>query len=75
MQMSTQRGMLKIQILQRAESTTPGYKTNISREWRHNTSYPETFFLKTPDDKIQTRSSLKNKLLLHDISNEIQKNK
>ncbi|KAH0665666.1 hypothetical protein KY285_026872 [Solanum tuberosum] len=41
------------------ESTTPADKTNIPKEWRHNASYPENFILGKPDDKIQTRSSLR----------------
>ncbi|KAH0755142.1 hypothetical protein KY290_025412 [Solanum tuberosum] len=41
------------------ESTTPADKTNIPREWRHNASYPENFILGKPDDKIQTKSSLR----------------
>ncbi|KAH0714901.1 hypothetical protein KY284_007806 [Solanum tuberosum] len=41
------------------ESTTSADKTTIPREWRYNASYLENFILGKPDDKIQTRSSLR----------------
>ena len=47
-----------------AESTTPADKVNIPREWRHIVSYPENFIMKKPDDKYQTRSSLKKQASL-----------
>ncbi|KAH0657870.1 hypothetical protein KY289_026618 [Solanum tuberosum] len=50
------------------ESTTPADKANIPREYRHNASYPENFILGKPNEKIQIRSSLKNKASLSLVS-------
>ncbi|KAH0693503.1 hypothetical protein KY285_020600 [Solanum tuberosum] len=41
------------------ESTTPVNKANIAREWRHNANYLENYILGKPNDKMQTRSSLR----------------
>ncbi|XP_049364757.1 uncharacterized protein LOC125829593 [Solanum verrucosum] len=41
------------------ESTTPVDKANIAREWRHNANYLENYILGKPNDKMQTRSSLR----------------
>ncbi|KAH0650271.1 hypothetical protein KY284_030183 [Solanum tuberosum] len=50
------------------ESTTPVDKTHIPREWRHNASYPKNFIMGKPDDKIQTRSSLRKQASLALVS-------
>uniref|UniRef100_A0A3Q7JV53 DUF4218 domain-containing protein n=1 Tax=Solanum lycopersicum TaxID=4081 RepID=A0A3Q7JV53_SOLLC len=47
-----------------AKSTTLVDKGNIPREWRHNAYYPENFILGKPDDKIQTRSSIRKQASL-----------
>ncbi|KAH0672766.1 hypothetical protein KY284_023853 [Solanum tuberosum] len=50
------------------DSTTPVDKTNIPREWRNNISYLENFILGKPNDKIQTRSSLRKQASLALVS-------
>jgi len=50
------------------KSTTPTEKANIPREWRHNASYPENFILGKPDNKIQTRSSIRKQASLALVS-------
>lgn len=41
------------------ESTTRAYKANIAKEWRNNANYSKNYILGKPDDKMQTRSSLR----------------
>lgn len=41
------------------KSSTLTDKTNIPREWRHNANCPKNYILGKPDDKMQTRLSLR----------------
>lgn len=55
------------------ESTTPVDKANIPREWIHNANYPENYILVKPDEKMQTRSSLRKEASVVIISQSEQK--
>lgn len=57
------------------ESTTPTDKGNIPRVWRYNSKYPEIYILGKPNDKIQTRSSLRKQASIALISQMEQNRK
>lgn len=41
------------------ESTIEAKNINVLREWRHNASFPNDFIIYYPNEKMQTRASLK----------------